>query len=69
MYDNGTLILREIQKVTDDGIYTCTTSNTLSFPENGEKESVSKIFSFRVIILGQLFLLHILEILFILDTL
>lgn len=61
MYDNGTLILREIQKVADDGIYTCTTSN--SYPENSERKSVSKIFSFRVIILGQLFyhFLHILN--------
>lgn len=64
MYENGTLILREIQKVTDDGIYTCTNSNSLSYPENGERKSVSKIFSFRVIILGQLFshFLHILPI-------
>lgn len=54
VYDNGTLILREIQKVTDDGIYTCTTS----LPSSSSSKSVSKnSASFRVIILGQ-FTIH-----------
>lgn len=49
VYENGTLILRDVQKVLDDGIYSC---RVLS--PSGQTEETSL---FRVIILGKLPLL------------